>query len=89
MASSKQLKNGKGKREFLMHKVNLSTKSIRHEIERSIRWYKGYCPIIFKSGQTHTPNAKVDIYFNNLQQKYQFEHQLIKGSAFAPLHTLV
>jgi hypothetical protein len=69
MAWSKQLKNVRGKREFLKHKVNLSTKSICHEIKSSIRWYKGYCPIIFKSGQTHTPNAKVDIYFNNFAAK--------------------
>lgn len=34
---------------------NLSTKSVRHKIKRSIRRYEGYSSIIFKSSQAYTP----------------------------------
>ena len=41
------------------HYMNLGTKPICHKIKSPIRWYKGYCAIIFRPSQMHTPKPEV------------------------------
>lgn len=55
--------------------INLSTESIRHEIKRSIRWYERYCPIIFKTSQTYTPNTDISNQVIGFERKQKKNHK--------------
>ena len=40
---------------------DLSAEPVCHEVECSVWWYKGYCSVIFKAGQTHTSDGESEI----------------------------